>query len=82
MQEITTKARVLRCPCGRRMQASDDGALLVMLREHIERAHPYAKSPPEDHIKEMVSSAVYGFEYVPVGEHDGLEEEGFGPEPY
>lgn len=47
MQEATTKARVLRCPCGRRMQASDDGALMVMLREHIERAHPYAEEPPE-----------------------------------
>ena len=36
----------------------------------------------EERIKEMVSSAVYGFEYVPRGAQDGLEEEGFGPEPY
>jgi hypothetical protein len=30
----------------------------------------------------MVSSAVYGFEYVPAGAHDDLKEQGFGPEPY
>jgi hypothetical protein len=53
-----------------------------MLREHIERQHPYADAPPEEQLEAMVSSAVYGLEYVPAGPHDGLEEQGFGPEPY
>jgi hypothetical protein len=78
----TTKTRVLRCPCGVRMQARDDEALRVMLREHIERQHPYADAPPDDLLEVMVSSAVYGLEYVPAGPHDGLQEQGFGPEPY
>jgi hypothetical protein len=77
-----TKTRVLRCPCGVRMQASEDGALHAMLREHIERQHPYADAPPEEQLEAMVSSAVYGLEYVPAGPHDGLQEQGFGPEPY
>ena len=82
MHEVT-KVRALRCPCGVRMEAGHDEALHRLLREHMERAHPYtAEEPPEEHIKQLVSSAVYGFEYVAVGPHDGLEEEGFGPEPY
>jgi hypothetical protein len=77
-----TKTRVLRCPCGLRMQASEDGALHALLREHIERQHPYADVPPEELLEAMVSSAVYGLEYVPAGPHDGLKEQGFDPEPY
>ncbi|HSL01874.1 MAG TPA: hypothetical protein VK869_16170, partial [Rubrobacteraceae bacterium] len=70
------------CPCGRRMQASHDRALHEMLREHIEREHPYTDAPPEERIRALVASAVYSFEYVPLGAQDSLEEEGFGPEPY
>ncbi len=55
----------------------------MVLCPYILRAISHSvRAPPEDHIKVLVSSAVYGFAYVPVGEHDGLEEEGFGPEPY
>jgi hypothetical protein len=64
------------------MQASHDEALHGMLREHIEGEHAYADSPPDERVKEMVSSAVYGFEYVPAKVQDGLQKEGFGPEPY
>jgi len=52
----TTKTRVLRCPCGVRMQARDDEALRVMLREHIERQHPYADAPHDELLDVMVSS--------------------------
>jgi hypothetical protein len=38
--------------------------------------------PTDEGIEAAVSSASYGLLYVPVGEQDGLEEEGFGPEPY
>ena len=81
MQEIT-KARALRCPCGARMEASRDEALLGMLREHMRREHPYVEEPPDERVKQLVSKAVYGFEHVPLGPEDGLEEQGFGPEPY
>lgn len=82
MQQEVIRARVLRCPCGQRMQASHDGALHAMLREHIEQQHPYTDTPPEERIKEMVSCAVYSVEYVPLGTQESLEAEGFGPEPY
>jgi hypothetical protein len=62
----TTKTRVLLCPCGVRMQARDDEALRVMLRGHIERQHAYADAPHDELLDVMVSSAVYGLEYVPV----------------
>lgn len=82
MQEVI-KARVLRCSCGNRIQASYDEALHDMLRGHIEREHPYTDAPPDERLKEMVSSAVYGFEYVTIGSKDGLEEEEeFGPDPF
>jgi hypothetical protein len=78
----TTKTRVLCCPCGVRMQARDDEALRVMLREHIEHQHPYTDAPHDELLDVMVSSAVYGLEYMPAAPHDGLQEQGFGPEPY
>jgi hypothetical protein len=77
-----TKTRALRCPCGSRMLADDEEALHVIFREHLEREHPSADAPPEERFEAMVSSAVYGFEYVPAGAHDDLKEQGFGPEPY
>lgn len=81
MQEVI-KTRALRCPCGVRIEAANDGALHGPLREHMERAHPYAEEPPEERVRQLVSSAVYGFQYVAVGTEDSLEQEGFGPDPY
>ncbi len=80
--EVSTKGRVLRCPCGYRMEASNDGALHGMLRDHIEQEHPYTDAPPKEWLKERVSWAAYSFEYMRVGTQDGPKEEGFGPEPY
>ncbi len=81
MQQAT-KTRALRCPCGSRMLAGDDEALQVMFREHLEREHSHADAPPDEQLRAMVSSAVYGLEYVPAGPHEGLQEQGFGPEAY
>ena len=53
-----------------------------MLREHIWREHPQVEPPSEAQLEEVVSSASYGVLYVAVDDQDGLEEEGFGPEPY
>lgn len=79
---LEVKRRALRCPCGRRLEADSDHGLAAVLRAHIEREHPYAEPPPEERVADMVSSTSYYLEYVPVEPHDGLEEEGFGPEPY
>jgi hypothetical protein len=76
------KARALRCACGTRLQAGDDRAMHQVLREHIRREHPQLESPTDEGVEAVVSSASYSVLYVPVGEHDGIEEEGFGPEPY
>jgi hypothetical protein len=53
-----------------------------VLREHIRSEHPQVKPPSEEQVEEVVSSASYDVLYVPVDDQDGLEEEGFGPEPY
>ena len=53
-----------------------------MLSEHIRCEHPQVEPPSEEQLREVVSSATYGVLYVPVDDQDGLEEEGFGPEPY
>jgi hypothetical protein len=82
LQEEVLKVRALRCPCGTRLQAKHDLAMHDLLREHIVREHPQLEPPTEEGIEAAVSCASYGVLYVAVGEQDGLEEEGFGPEPY
>ena len=53
-----------------------------MLQKHIPREHPEVEQPTDEQVEEVVSSASYGVLYVPVDDQeDGLEEEGFGPEP-
>jgi hypothetical protein len=82
MHEVL-KVRALRCPCGTRLETShDDQAMHGVLREHISSEHPRVQAPTEEQLEEVVSSASYGVLYVPVDDQDGLEEEGFGPEPY
>jgi len=82
MHEVL-KVRTLRCPCGTRLEAShDDRGMHDVLSEHIRSEHPRVESPTDEQLEEVVSSASYGVLYVPVDDQDGLEEEGFGPEPY
>jgi hypothetical protein len=81
MNEVI-KVRALRCPCGTRLEAGHDQAMHDVLREHIWHEHPQVEPPTDEQVEEVVSSASYGVLYVPVDDRDGLEEEGFGPEPY
>jgi hypothetical protein len=76
------KVRALRCTCGRHLEADDDTALHYLLREHVELQHPYAEPPTDELVRRVVSAAAYDLHRVLVGAHDGIEEEGFGPEPY
>jgi hypothetical protein len=82
MNEVVLKVRALRCPCGARLEAGHDQAMHGVLCEHIRSEHPRVQAPTEEQLEEVVSSASYGVLYVPVDDQDGLEEEGFGPEPY
>jgi hypothetical protein len=74
--------RALRCPCGTRLEAGRDEALHEVLRAHIRCEHPRVGAPTDEQLEAVVSSASYGVLFLPVDEQDGLEEEGFGPEPY
>lgn len=78
----TIRVRALRCSCGRHLEADGDTTLYDLLREHLELKHPYAQPPTEEHIRSMVSATAYDLHHVLVGAHDGIEEEGFGPEPF
>ena len=81
MHEVL-KVQALRCVCGTRLEAGQDHAIHDVLREHIRSEHPQVEAPSEAQLEEVVSSASYGILYVAVDDQDGLEEEGFGPEPY
>jgi hypothetical protein len=81
MHEVL-EVRTLRCPCGTRLEAGHDQAIHDVLRAHIRCEHPRVETPTDEQLEEVVSSASYSVVYVSVGEQDGLEEEGFGPEPY
>ena len=82
MMNEVLKVRTLRCPYGTRLEAGQDHAMHGVLREHIRSEHPQVEAPSEAQLEEVVSSASYGVLYVAVDDQDGLEEEGFGPEPY
>jgi hypothetical protein len=81
MNEVL-EVRTLRCPCGTRLEAGHHQALHDVLREHLRSEHPRVEAPTDGQVEEVVSSASYGVLYVPVDDQDGIEEEGFGPEPY
>jgi hypothetical protein len=81
MHEVL-KVSTLRCPCGTRLEAGYDQAMHDVLREHIRCEHPHVEAPTAEQVEEVVSSASYAVHYVPVDDQDGLEAEGFGPEPY
>ena len=63
-------------PCG------GDQAIHDVLREHIRCEHSQTEPPTDEQVEVAVCSASYGVMYIPVDDQDGLEEEGFGPEPY
>ena len=61
--------RALRCTCGRHLEAQDDGALHVSLREHLHLKHlggSRVGSTAEELATEILADRVYRLEYVPV----------------
>ena len=73
--------RALRCGCGRRLEAEDDGELLGRVLAHMRTKHPEV-SLGEERARRFVARA-YEFEYAEIYAGAGTdEEEEFGPEPY
>ena len=67
--------RALRCTCGRHLEAQDDWALHVSLREHLQLEHlggSHVGSPAEELATEILADRAYRLEYVPVPTDDEL----------
>ena len=67
--------RALRCTCGSRLEAKDDGALHASLREHLLVEHlggSRVGSAAEELATEILADRAYRLEYVPVPEDNEL----------
>ena len=73
--------RAVLCHCRRHLEADDEEALHVLVREHLEQEHP-SIPPSYEQVEEIVSTRAYDLQYAElyVGGH-GMAED-FGPEPY
>jgi hypothetical protein len=73
--------RAVLCHCRQHLEADDEEALHVLVREHLEREHP-SIPPSDEQVEEIVSTRAYDLQYAElyVG-RDGIAED-FGPEPY
>ena len=77
--------RAVLCHCRRRLEADDEEALRVMVRDHLTRDHASIR-PTDEQVTEILSTRAYDIEYAELyvganGLADGLSED-FGPEPY
>ena len=78
--------RAVLCGCRRRLEAEDEGALRVLVREHLTAEHATVPPMTDGLVEEIVSTSAYDIEHIasyvgPDGAVDGTEED-FGPEPY
>jgi hypothetical protein len=78
--------RAVLCGCRRRLEAEDEGALRVLVREHLAAEHGSVPSTTDWLVEEIVGARAYDLEHAasyagPDGAADGAEED-FGPEPY
>lgn len=73
--------RAVLCHCRRHLEADDEEALRILIREHLEQEHP-SIPPSDEQVREIVSTRAYDLQYAElyVGS-DGMAED-FGPEPY
>ena len=51
------------CHCRRHLEADDEGALHILVREHLEREHP-SIPPSDEQIEEIVSTRAYDIRYA------------------
>jgi hypothetical protein len=86
VEEELMYVRAVLCGCRRRLEAEDEGALRVLVREHLAAEHETVPPTTDGLVEEIVSARAYDLEHVasyagPDGAADGAEED-FGPEPY
>ena len=63
--------RALLCHCRHYLEAEDDQALSVMVRDHLIREHP-ALEPTDEQVQEIVSSRGYDLlQYAEAYDADG-----------
>ena len=67
--------QALRCSCGRHLEAQDDEALHISLREHLLAEHlggSRVGSPADELATKILADRAYRLEYVPVPEDNEL----------
>ena len=82
--------RAVLCGCRRRLEAEDEGALRVLVREHLAAEHAAVPPTTDWLVEEIVEARAYDLEHTrSYAGHDGAAdgtadgaEEDFGPEPY
>ena len=85
-EEELVYVRAVLCGCRRRLEAEDEGALRVLVREHLTAEHATVPPMTDGLVEEIVSARAYDLEHA--GSYAGLDgaadgaEEDFGPEPY
>ena len=57
--------RALLCHCNHHLEAEDDEALCIVVREHLLRRHP-ALEPSLEQAQQIVSSRAYDLHYAEV----------------
>ena len=55
--------RAVLCHCRQHLEAKDDEALYILVREHLILKHP-AIEPSEDQVLEIISTRAYDLEYA------------------
>jgi len=80
-KEELMSVRAVLCHCRRHLEADDEEALHVLVREHLEQEHP-SIPPSDEQVEEIVSTRAYDLQYAELyAGGDGIAED-FGPEPY
>ena len=55
--------RAIDCPCGHRLEGTDDAELFRFAREHIDRDHPEMERT-DDQVRERVAADAYDVQPV------------------
>jgi predicted small metal-binding protein len=55
--------RAIDCPCGHRLEGTDDDELVRLAREHIDTDHPEMQRT-DDQVRERVAADAYDAEVV------------------
>jgi predicted small metal-binding protein len=62
--EKATEMRAIDCPCGHRLEASEDEELFRAARDHVDRDHPEMERS-DDELRARVAADAYDVESSP-----------------